>query len=135
GMGLPVPVAKPQSGTQWSFSPRSHWNRFNVSPAVTPERLFIGDNSGRFYALDAKSGSLVWDHKEGNTNGKLSAAPLAFGSYVCFGTDDGNLHVLKQDSGEALWTLPLGSPLAVAPVFASGMIYVRTSDKRLYAIE
>ncbi|MCP4624237.1 MAG: PQQ-binding-like beta-propeller repeat protein, partial [bacterium] len=47
GMGLPVPVAKPQSGTQWSFSPRSHWNRFNVSPAVTPERLFIGDNSGR----------------------------------------------------------------------------------------
>ena len=62
-------------------------------------------------------------------------SPLALGDGVFFGTKKGILYALDQTSGQLLWKLPLGATINVSPVYGSGMVYVRTQDRKLYAIE
>jgi outer membrane protein assembly factor BamB len=63
------------------------------------------------------------------------ASPVIIGPRVYFGAIDGCLYALDRAQGELLWKLPVGEPIHATPVFASGRLYVRTSDGRLHAIE
>src|ERR1700741_1121331 len=45
---------------QWPASAAGEGGSFYASPIVIEDRVFIGSNSGRFYALDAKTGALLW---------------------------------------------------------------------------
>jgi len=131
-MGLPVGRPSPQRGTVWNVSPKFRWRGFTSSPAVSPDRLFLGDTAGYFYAKDAKKGSEIWDFK---ADSPILTAPLVLGDGVYFGTKKGDLYALNQNSGQLLWKLPLHSSINVSPVYGSGLVFVRTQDRKLYAIE
>ena len=68
-------------------------------------------------------------------DGRGRLAPVIVGQGVYFGADDGFLYALDRTHGELLWKLSLGAPIHAAPVFASGRLYVQTTDGRLHAIE
>ncbi|MCP4753894.1 MAG: PQQ-binding-like beta-propeller repeat protein [Proteobacteria bacterium] len=131
-MGLPVPTPTPQAGTRWSFSPVYRGKGLTASPAVTPTRLFVGDELGFLYAVDIGDGSKQWRFK---AEGSVSTAPLALGDTVYFGSKDGCLYALNQDDGRLLWKLSLGSPVTVSPIYASSLVFARTKDGKLHAIE
>ena len=131
-MGLPIGRPAPQRGTMWNVAPKVKWRGFSSSPAVTLDRLFIGDSAGYFYAKDSKKGSPIWEYK---ADSPIMTSPLALGDGVFFGTKKGILYALDQTSGQLLWKLPLGATINVSPVYGSGMVYVRTQDRKLYAIE
>jgi outer membrane protein assembly factor BamB len=63
------------------------------------------------------------------------ASPVIIGPGVYFGANDGWLYALDRADGTLLWKLAIHAPIQAAPVFASGRLYVRTSDGRLHAIE
>jgi len=84
-------------------------NYFNVVPKSTPildeEKIFFGSDSGYFWALNQKDGSIAWKFKVGNIpfrKGILSS-PAIHKDLVYFGSYDGNLYALDKNSGRLRW--------------------------------
>lgn len=131
-MGLPIGRPSPQRGTMWNVPPKYRWRGFSSSPAVDPERLYIGDKVGIFYAKNAKNGNAVWEYK---TASSIITAPLILGESVYVGTKNGDLYAINKSSGQLRWKLPLGASINVSPVYGDGLIFVRTQNRKLFAIE
>ncbi|HEX4959451.1 MAG TPA: PQQ-binding-like beta-propeller repeat protein [Thermoanaerobaculia bacterium] len=129
----PVKVKKLQ--VVWRFPKEGEPNLgegFRASPIVHKGRVFIGNGSGFFYALDAKTGEKIWQyppvgslaldsqfHCNPSSHGIASSATIA----KIRGTDavifaapdpsigkhfgDGRLFALKTRTGEVIWKSPL----------------------------
>jgi len=58
---LSDPTKVPTLAVRWTFTPpNGEGGSFYASPIIVKDRLFIGSTSGYFYALDAGTGSLLW---------------------------------------------------------------------------
>jgi outer membrane protein assembly factor BamB len=68
--------------------------------AIDGDAVFVGDQIGSVYRLDARSGERVWDFaiNESITFG----APVVSGGSVLIGTDEGLIHALDPDTGERI---------------------------------
>jgi outer membrane protein assembly factor BamB len=131
-LGFPVPTPSLQAGTQWGTFPKEKKGRFVSSPAVTQDRLFVGDNRGRFYALEAQKGTPLWVIDLGDP---VTTAPLLIGDTVYFGTKGGVLYGVNRLDGSVQWKFILGSPLRGDLVYGAGMLFARTTNGMLQAIE
>ena len=131
-LGFPVPRPPLQAGTMWGTFPKGKTGKFVSSPAVFNDRLFVGDNRGRFYALDARKGSPLWEIELGDS---VTTAPLIIGDTVYFGTKTGTIYGVSRQDGSPRWKFFLGSPLKGDLVYAAGLLFVRTEDGKLQAIE
>ncbi|MBI4764492.1 MAG: PQQ-binding-like beta-propeller repeat protein [Deltaproteobacteria bacterium] len=131
-LGFPVPTPSLQPGTLWGIFPKERKGKFVSSPAVADDRLFVGDNRGRFYALDAHKGTFLWELELGEG---VATAPLVLGDTVYFGTKTGILYGVSRRDGSLQWKFPLGSPIKGDLVYAADRLLVRTSDGTLQAIE
>ena len=60
---------------------------------------------------------------------------MVLGNRVYFGDGSGEFYSLDRKTGQVIWQVSLGAPIAVSPVFAQGRFFVRTTDGRLHAIE
>ncbi|MGH8192634.1 MAG: outer membrane protein assembly factor BamB [Rhodanobacteraceae bacterium] len=83
-------------------------------PAIDSGTVYVRTNSGYVYAFDANSGARKWVNDQANVpllslrgNGPL----LATHGVVMFGTDDGNVEVLRGDTGAIQWKLPINKGL------------------------
>jgi outer membrane protein assembly factor BamB len=131
-LGFPLSTPTPQPGTLWGTFPIEKKSRFVSSPVVTGDRLFLGDNRGRFYALDAHKGSPLWVIEPGEA---IATAPLILGDTVYFGTKTGKIFGVDRHDGSLQWKFVLGSPLKGELIYAAGMMFVRTTDGMVHAIE
>jgi outer membrane protein assembly factor BamB len=95
--------------------------------------LFVGDRVGFFYARNAVDGSPLWEFWAGRSNA-VSAAPVVIGETVYFPTAQGNLYALDRMEGKLLWNLQLGENITVGPVYAAGLMFLRTEDGKLHAV-
>ena len=75
-----------------------------TSPALSGDTLFVGANSGSFYALDAGTGQPLWQHDIGTW---VPAGPAVSGNTVVAGALDGNLYAFTP-GGQAAQRWPLG---------------------------
>ena len=58
---LSDPAKVPALAVRWTFTPpNGEGGSFYGSPIVVHHRVFIGSTSGYFYAIDAKTGGLIW---------------------------------------------------------------------------
>jgi outer membrane protein assembly factor BamB len=131
-LGFPVPTPSLQAGTQWGTFPKMRRGRFVSAPVVADDRLYLGDNQGRFYALDVHKGTPVWMIDLGDG---VATAPLLLGETVYFGTKGGVLYGLNRQDGSLRWKFSLGSPLRGELVYGAGMLFARATNGMLYAIE
>lgn len=131
-LGFPVPTPSLQPGTLWGTFPKERKGKFVSSPAVADNRLFVGDNRGRFYALDAHKGTFLWEIDLGES---IATAPLVLGDTVYFGTKSGVLYGVNRRDGSRQWKFQLGSPIKGDLVYATGKLLVRTSGGMLLAVE
>jgi outer membrane protein assembly factor BamB len=83
----------------WSFASgatnESFW--MSSSPAVLGERVFFGGLNGVLYALNARTGQLVWKRELGS---RISTGLVANEVGVYAGTSDGRLHLVNRETGE-----------------------------------
>jgi outer membrane protein assembly factor BamB len=96
------------------------------------EFVFAGDASDRITAWKTAGGDVAW------TTDKLLyrtlSAPLSTAKSVVFGDEDGTVHWLARDTGEAQLRLPTdGSAIAVPPVMSGNTMLVVTRKGGLYA--
>lgn len=67
--------------TGWPFQPAGA-QAFRASPMVYQGRVFIGNANGRFYAVDAVSGALLWQYP-------AAAAPALTSQFTCNPSSEG----------------------------------------------
>ncbi len=100
--------------------------------AADPEFVFGGDASDRISAWKSPSGDAVWSSDKLLYRGL--SAPLSVGRSVVFGDEEGTLHWLARDTGEAQLRLTTdGSAIAAQPVMAGGTLLVVTRKGGLFA--
>ena len=133
GSALSDPAKVPSLAVRWQWPPSAagEGGSFLASPIVIDGRVFIGSTSGRFYALDAKTGALLWQFPPTSQPPLLGSCkggsfPQTFGAYgvmssasryehlVIFGAPDpdptvdgglgsGRLFALNQATGALTW--------------------------------
>ncbi|MDA0586749.1 MAG: PQQ-binding-like beta-propeller repeat protein [Planctomycetota bacterium] len=70
-------------------------------PVVAGGRVFFGSTSDdTLYSIDAKTGEVVWEF---TTDGPIRIAPTIAHEKVYFGSDDGFVYCLTEDTGKLIW--------------------------------
>jgi len=96
----------PKLKLKWAFGfpdATSAWSQ----PTVAGGRLFVGSQNGTVYALDAKSGCIIWTFtaKSGVRNAPIFGARSGGSGYAVFFGDTGaNVYGLDAATGAAIWT-------------------------------
>jgi outer membrane protein assembly factor BamB len=94
-----------------------------MKPAV-----FIGSYSGRFMALDARSGKPIWTHNGGGT---ISGAASVIGNVVYYSVlSKRRTYALSARTGRVLWSLGRG---AFNPAISDGKRVYITGYSTVYA--
>lgn len=93
-----------------------------TTPTVYDGKVFSsgGFHSKEFYAIDAKTGQLLWG-LDLDDDGPSSAACEA--GRCAFNTESCTLFVVDANTGKQVWSLWLGDPLTSAPAIADGRVY------------
>lgn len=122
---------------------------FVASPAVYNGTVYIGCNTGIFYALNETTGAVEWTqmlgyvtHKTCAARGVSSTATVAIDPatgnpavYVAGG--DGNMYALDAASGVVLWKSVIDLPSTTkndyydwsSPALANGLVYIGVSSQ------
>ena len=118
---------------KWAFGfpdATSAW----AQPTVVGGRLFLGDQNGKVYALDAKTGCVHWTFEaQSGVRSSITVTRLNDGRQVLFFGDlNANVYSLDALSGERLWTNDVdnheGARITGAPVVYSDKIFVPVSS-------
>jgi polyvinyl alcohol dehydrogenase (cytochrome) len=104
-------------------------------PTVAGGRLFVGSSSGTVYALDAKSGCIIWTvQAKAAVRTGIVIGPRATGSKVAayFGDVRGTAYGVDAATGEQLWTRTLedhkNATITGTPTLYDGRLYVPVSS-------
>ncbi len=113
---------------RWTFSnPPS--NLFS-NPAVVDGVLYSGSIDSNLYALDARTGALVWKR----TIPSYQFSPPAVSNGVVYvGSCDKNLYAVDAKTGNVLWTYTTGACVFTSPAVVNGVVYVGSDS--LYALD
>lgn len=110
-----------------------------ATPAIVDDTVYVGDWSGRFYAIDLASGDLEWSFTAephpsvyaGQIVSSAAVADVEGVRTVYFGAGK-TVHALRAGDGELLWRHELGRPgddadpteIESSPVVADGLVIV-----------
>ena len=130
----------------WIFEPKDK-GEIVSTPCVTPDRVYVAvhhragfSQDGRVYALDPKSGSVVWEFDdEGGLKPMFSSPVYADGKlYVGEGyhTDrDSRVLCIDATTGKKLWEFATTSHTESTPAVAEGKVVCGAGDDGLYCLD
>lgn len=108
--------------------------RFTIGSAakVNGEKVFCGDASGYFYALNLSDGKELWKFK---TNAAIYSTPDADKKVVVFASCDSFIYCLDVKNGNQIWKYSTKAPVVACPVIYNDVVYIGSSDKNFRAID
>jgi outer membrane protein assembly factor BamB len=120
--------------TLWSaeVGEGSDKRRLKLVPVVHQGKVYAADAEGVVKALDAGSGSTLW---EVETELPLSGGPGAGEGLVLVGSVDGDLIALDAASGSEKWRGRLSSEVLSVPQIGQGVVVVHTMDGSLFGLK
>ena len=112
---------------------RSFWDSrlsalLSGGPVAGLNKIFIGSENGKIYALDAETGEVSW---QGNVKGEIINAPAVNSGVVVVNSASGIMKAFNAENGEELWKIEQDVPALTLrgispPVIASGGVLVGT---------
>lgn len=111
-------------GGLWSFESTVDTDFTFSSPAVANGVVYVGCKDRNLYAVDAKTGVLLWSYATGAT---VSTPAVAGG--VVYATSD-QTYALNASTGALIWKTPVAS--SWAPAVVGNTVYV--SADQVYAL-
>ncbi|WP_428310199.1 outer membrane protein assembly factor BamB [Hydrocarboniphaga sp.] len=97
------------------------------------DKVFVSDESGVIWGLDAKSGAAAW--KQEGLLYRHTSPPAFFGGYVVVGDFEGYLHWMDPSDGKIVGRTRLGSsPITAQPVASEDLLYLQNAGGRLAAL-
>jgi alcohol dehydrogenase (cytochrome c) len=118
----------------WAFSFGGEKQRGQQSqPMVHDGRIFVTGSYSRLFALDAATGTKIWEYNHRLPEGILPCCDVInrgaalYGDLAIFGTLDGQLVALNQKTGKVAWKETLGDyaagvSITHAPIIAKGKV-------------
>lgn len=115
------------------------WDFFLSSPVVSDGVVYFGAGDGRLYALDARSGKMLWSFA---TTGRVRSTPAVAAGTVYFGSMDGSFYALGAKTGGLKWKFktvgneyfPAGE-IQSSPAVVDGTVYFGSRDYYIYALD
>lgn len=101
------------------------------TPVIKDELLFVGNNTGWFYAVDIQQNKKVWSKI---LEGGVESTAVADGNNVYVGDIKGYAYSLDASRGDLNWKVSLGSEMLGEPLIVGSIIYFVTLDGRLFAL-
>ncbi len=117
-----------QAGSQGlSFS---RTGEFYSTPAVAFGRVYSGNNDGRVYSFDEKTGELAWTQSTGGYvyPGPAVADTPQMPPTVYIGSYDGNIYALDAKTGAERWSHSLGGPVIGSLSVIGKTVYIATFE-------
>jgi outer membrane protein assembly factor BamB len=90
--------------------------------------VYVGSYDDNVYALNAKTGALLWSFATGDY---VPSSPAVANGVVYVGSQDTFVYALNASTGALLWSYAVGNSYN-SPVVADGVLYMTTLDT-LYA--
>jgi len=108
-----------------------------TSLAVVGGKVYVVDQMGTAYCIDALAGRIVWKTSPDGAEamGVNTSSPCVAQGRVSFGTTAGNFHILDARDGKVVRTLGIGTPILSAPTFANGSLYFQALDAVLRCVD
>jgi outer membrane protein assembly factor BamB len=121
---------------KWTFTAD---NELNSSPAYAAGKIFVGSDSGSIYAIDAKTGKLVWhatsfSHFPRGREYFYATPAVAYGRVFAPNTD-GWVYAYGAATGRLLWARHVGTYAYTAPAVWNKRVYVGTYDGYALALD
>lgn len=104
---------------------------------VHENALFFGDWTGKFYALDKSTGSVLWTYK-GNNGSAIFGTPSVHEDNVFFAYANGEVVCLKISDGLLVWRyIPYQDDLGFNDGIAigGGLVFAATKEGELFALD
>jgi Ca-activated chloride channel family protein len=123
----PVSFKTPDGREGWAV--RLPGNRPLATPAYADGKIYVGGGYGshEFYAIDAKTGAIVWQIQ---TKDDGPTAAVVEDGVVAFNTESCTVIVADAITGRILWEEWLGDPLMSQPAIADGRLYMAYPDSK-----
>lgn len=121
-------LAHPQVRSMWRL--QTGWT-ITGAPAVSSDRVIVGDRSGTVRAIDPESGKILWTK---HLSGSVHTTPDAFGDRIVVTTGDGYVLALDRNTGGTLWSVHTGKPNVACPTIVEGRVYVGSSSGRFFCL-
>lgn len=108
-----------------------------TAPAVASGRVYVADQMGTVYCIDAAANRIVWKSApdaEHAMGGNTSSVCIT-GGRVYFGTTAGRFHVLDADSGKTVKSVDIGSPILGSVTWANESAYFQSLDAVVHCFD
>lgn len=104
---------------------------YDCPPAYADGKVFIGNDNGTFYALDARTGNVAWQFK---TDAFIHTAPVVDDGIVYF-SSGASLYALDDNTAKPEWPVPLKTATAIisTAVVENDNVYVVDGSGTLYS--
>ncbi|MFN0067278.1 MAG: PQQ-binding-like beta-propeller repeat protein [Limisphaerales bacterium] len=97
---------------KWSFKTGGP---VKSSPAIVGDRVFIGSDDSKLYALSLADGKRLWEFA---ADGPVESSPLVLDGRVYFGSAGTNLFALDARTGARLWSFGIEGEVKSSPTWA-----------------
>jgi outer membrane protein assembly factor BamB len=94
--------------------------------------LFVGSMDWNVYALDARSGWVVWRTRLG---GPIISSPDLANGMVFIGSADKHMYALDARNGRVQWKESTEGQITSNPTYANGAVYFGSIDGHLYSFD
>lgn len=117
-----------------------------IKPVVAYGKVFTGSRDGDATAFDVETGDEIWSVDLSDVNNErgffdkrrpalLNGGPTAGGKKVFYGSENGELFALEENSGSLLWKASVKGEIIAAPAFDSNIVVVNTASGILKAFD
>ncbi len=100
------------------------------SPAVVDGKVYVGSFDGNVYALDASTGTPIWNYTTGY---EVWSSPAVADGKVYIGSMDYKIYALDASTGTLLWNYVTSGAVFSSHAVADGMVYIVSWDHKVYA--
>lgn len=105
-------VIEPETGEiVWTWTPyleEGEW--LYTNPVVERGKVLMGDRRGYLWALEARTGRVLWRTLISPEGSNVNATPWVGGDLVVVGSNDGEAVACHFSHGRVLWRQSLGAP-------------------------
>lgn len=136
--GAPDPALRPDYSVNEQYKQvREVWNKqlpggIYSTPVTDGHTLYIGDDIGTMYALDARTGKIEWTFATGM---RIVGSPAVDEGVVVFGSANDTIYGLRTTDGTPLWRVPTKQAVMGAATIYKGVAYIGGGDGCMRAID